>query len=222
MRRSLSTVLALALAASLLLLSGAAVGAISQPKGKALTKASSSSRGPRGSRGAAGSQGPAGPAGPVGAAGPGPRVQSIAIDWQNGAYEGHDVATFSVPGIGSGEVKCSLDTQWIRFTPSDQGADTEMWAAIMRENKLAVRAAARRSYSWGPDFNLGLNQKNALTEEPQAHGQMRGIISTRGPIGAGAATNLPAPATFSLSWYWYFVDPHSARCYVTGVVVTGS
>jgi len=147
-------------------------------------------------------------------------VQSISIDWQNGAYEGHDVATFNVPGIGSGEVKCSRDTQWIRFTPSDQGADTEMWAEIMRENEVAVRAAARRSYSWGPDFNLGLNQVNGT--EPEAHGQMHGIISTRGPIGAGAPTNLPAPATFSLSWHWSFADAYSPRCYVTGVVVTGS
>lgn len=173
-------------------------------------------RGPVGRRGAAGSPGPSGPFGP---AGPGPRVQDIAIDWQNGAYAGHDTADFSVPGIGTGEVKCSPDTQWVRFFPADPGADTELWATIMRRNELAVRSAARRSYDYGLDFNLGLNEANG--SESSAQGQMQGIISTRGPFGAAAAGAVAAPATFRLSWYWSFADSYGPRCYVNGAVVTG-
>lgn len=214
------------LAAAFLVLAGTALSATPHPKTVKLARAAPSRRspaghrGPAGRRGAAGPSGQAGPAGPVGPAGSGPRAQSIAIDWQNNAYEGHDTATFTIPGIGAGEVECSHDTQWIRLVPSDQGADTEMWAAIMHENRMAVRAAARRSFAWGPDYYLGLNQVNGT--EPEAHGQMRGIISTRGEIGALAPTGLAAPATFTLSWYWSFADTQSARCYVTGLVVTGS
>jgi hypothetical protein len=217
MRARLSTLLALIGCLVCLALALAAASAGRSPGHPGTHKTASSTRGPRGVHGPAG---PPGTTGATGAPGPGPRLQSISIDWQNNTYEGHDVATFTVPGIGTGEVQCSHDTQWIRLVPSDHGADTEMWAATMHENKMAVRAAARRSYAWGPDYYLGLNQVNGT--EPEAHGQMRGIISTRGGIGALAPTGLAAPATFTLSWYWSFTDAQSARCYVTGLVVTGS
>jgi hypothetical protein len=163
--------------------------------------------------------GPPGPVGPPGPAGSGPRAQSITIDWQNGAYQGNDTAGFSVPGIGTGEVKCSPDTQWVRFFPADPNADTEMWGVISRRNETTVRAAARRSTYYGPDFNIGLNEVNGT--EPSAQGQIQGIISTRGPFGAAAPAALAAPATFSLAWHWSFADAYGPRCYVNGVVITG-
>lgn len=163
-----------------------------------------------------GAQGPSGPPGP---AGPGPRAQSIAVNWQNGAYAGHDTANFEVPGVGRGEVKCSPDTQWVRFHPSDPNVDTEMWATLTRRDQVTVRAAARRSTYYGPDFNLGLNEVNG--SEATAQGQMEGIISSRGQFDAGAPGAVPAPATFRLSWHWSFADAYGPRCYVNGVVVTG-
>jgi hypothetical protein len=162
--------------------------------------------------------GPAGPSGPPGPVGPGPRAQSIAIDWQNGAYAGHDTASFTVPGIGEGEVKCSPDTQWLRLRPLDAGADTEMWATIMRRDQITVRAAARRDTYYGPDVNLGLNEVNGT--EATAQGQMMGIISSRGQFALGSPDAVPAPATFRLAWHWSFGDAYGPRCYVNGVVVT--
>jgi hypothetical protein len=178
--------------------------------------------GSRGAVGLAGILGEVGPVGPTGAPGP-PGVidQTVSINWQNGAYDGQDSAAFVAPGIGWGEVTCSLDTQWINFTPENQSDDSEMWAAIMHGEEVSVRAAARRAASWGNEFNLGLNRaKDAVTEEPEAEGSMVGIISSRGPLGSPGEPG-PPPTTFHLSWYWSFSDSYGPRCYVAGTFATG-
>jgi hypothetical protein len=177
-------------------------------------------RGLVGLAGIAGEVGPIGPAGPPGP--PGIVDQSISIDWQNGNYGGRDSASFVAPGVGQGEVICSLNTQWINFTPYDQGDDSEMWAAIMHGQEVSVRAAARRASSWGSEFNLGLNRaKNAVEEEPEAQGSMVGIISSRGPFGSPGEPG-PPPTTFHLSWYWSFNETEGgSRCYVAATFATG-
>jgi hypothetical protein len=168
---------------------------------------------------AAGEIGPAGPQGPPGV--PGIVNQTISINWQDGDYRDRDSASFVAPGIGQGVVTCSLDTQWVDFTPYDQGADSEMWGAIMRGEEVSVRAAARRAPSWGNQFNLGLNRaKDALTEEPESEGSMVGIISSRGAFGSPGESG-PPPTTFHLSWYWSFADGYGPRCYVAGTFTTG-
>jgi hypothetical protein len=139
--------------------------------------------------------------------------QAVAIDWQNSNYAGRDSATFVAPGIGEGVVVCSLTTQWVNFTPYNQGEDSEMWAAIMRGNEVSVRAAARRSPLYGDQFNLGLNMVNGT--EPESQGSMVGIISSRGPF-ASAGGEGPPPTTFHLAWHWSFADGYGPRCYVAG------
>jgi hypothetical protein len=166
--------------------------------------------------GVIGDEGPVGPPGPAGP--PGVIDQALAIDWQNGEYEGHDSATFVAPGIGEGEVVCSLNTQWINFTPYNLGEDSEMWAAITRGNEVSVRAAAHRSPAYGDQFNLGLNVLNGT--EPESQGSMVGIISSRGPFTTPGGEG-PPPTTFHLSWYWSFADPYGPRCYVAGRLETG-
>jgi hypothetical protein len=170
--------------------------------------------GPRGFAGIAGTAGEGGDTGPTGPPGP-PGVvdQALAIDWQNGNYRGQDSATFVAPGIGVGVVDCGPDTQWVNFTPYDQGADSEMWAAIMRGNEVSVRAAARRSPFYGEQFNLGLNVVNG--GEAEGQGSMVGIISSRGAFGAPGGEG-PPPTTFHLSWHWSFADAYGPRCYVAG------
>jgi hypothetical protein len=172
--------------------------------------------------------GPAGPTGPPGL--PGIINQTISINWQNGDDSSQDSASFVAPGIGQGVVTCSPNTQWVNFTPYNQGADSEMWAAIMHGNEpgeeelskeVSVRAAARRAPDWGSEFNLGLNRKkDAVTEEPESEGSMVGIISSRGPFGSPGEAG-PPPTTFHLSWYWSFADSYGPRCYVAGTFATG-
>jgi hypothetical protein len=157
--------------------------------------------------------GPTGPPGPAGIVN-----QTISINWQNDEYAGRDSAPFVAPGIGRGEVVCSRNTQWVNFTPYDQGSDSEMWAAIMRGEEVSVRAAARRAPSWGNEFNLGLNVVNGT--EPESQGSMVGIISSRGPFGSPGEPG-PPPTTFHLAWYWSFGDSYGPRCYVAGTFETG-
>jgi hypothetical protein len=178
--------------------------------------------GPQGLIGIAGLAGGVGPVGPAGPPGPAGIVdQTISINWQSGDYRGQDSASFVAPGIGQGEVACSLDTQWINFTPYDEGADSEMWAAIMRGEEVSVRAASHRATSWGNEFNLGLNRaKDALSEEPESEGSMVGIISSRGVFGSPGEP-VPPPTTFHLAWYWSFTDSYGPRCYVAGTFTTG-
>lgn len=175
--------------------------------------------GPQGLAGPAGGPGEVGPRGLTGPAGPPGIVnQTISINWQNDAYRGQDSASFVAPGIGSGEVVCSLDTQWINFTPYDLGSDSEMWASIMRGEEVSVRAAAHRALSWGDEFNLGLNVVKGT--KPESQGSMVGIISARGKFGSPGEPG-PPPTTFHLSWYWSFADTQGPRCYVAGTFATG-
>jgi hypothetical protein len=175
--------------------------------------------GPQGESGAEGTIGGEGPIGLTGPPGPPGIVnQSLSINWQNGAYRGQDSASFVAPGIGHGEVVCSLNTQWVNFTPYGQSSDSEMWGAIMRGEEVSVRAAARRAPSWGNEFNLGLNIVNGT--EPESQGSMVGIISSRGKFGSPGEAG-PPPTTFHLSWYWSFADTYGPRCYVAGTFETG-
>jgi hypothetical protein len=192
------------------------------PHRAAPASAPSAPQGPVGLQGLVGPEGIAGPVGPVGFTGPpGPAgivEQTISINWQNDDYRGQDSASFVAPGIGQGEVVCSLNTQWINFTPYDEGADSEMWGAIMRGEEVSVRAAAHRAASWGNEFDLGLNVVNGT--EPESEGSMVGIISSRGTFGSPGEPG-PPPTTFHLAWYWSFADSYGPRCYVAGTFATG-
>ncbi len=198
------------------------VRAGASPHRAAPTSTLSAPQGTAGLQGLAGPEGIAGPVGPVGLTGPpGPPgivEQTISINWQNDDYRGRDSASFVAPGIGQGEVVCGLNTQWINFTPYDEGADSEMWGAIMRGEEVSVRAAAHRATSWGNEFNLGLNVVNGT--ESESEGSMVGIVSSRGQFGSPGEPG-PPPTTFHLAWYWSFADSYGPRCYVAGTFATG-
>jgi hypothetical protein len=171
-----------------------------------------------------GYQGATGPTGSQGTDAVPVAVQPIGIDWQNGAWAGNDSSTFTAPGIGTGVVTCSLDTQWVRFFPADPDSDIEMWATyfggyvkqVFTPNEVILQAAGRRSVFYGPDFNLGLNSWRG---QAQSMGSLVAIISDRGPFGALDGVG-PAPTTLHLSWYWSFSDAYGPRCYVSGDAIS--
>jgi hypothetical protein len=174
-----------------------------------------------GIRGAVGSQGPQGPAGKRGPAGPaGPAAddieqQAVTINWRNGQFAGRDSATFDAPGIGTGEIVCSPDTQWLRFFPTDANADTAMtWMESEPGSRVGVNTALRTQYT-GADFYAGFN--DTLGAQTGA-GSIQGIISSRldrTKIGGPG----PAPTTFRVIWHWNF-GGGSPQCSVAAEFVS--
>jgi hypothetical protein len=205
-----------AIALVLALLCGLGGGVIARAAG--LGRAHAASTGPRGPVGPRGPKGAAGPRGPAGAAGPlaaDITRQAVTVNWQNGKSAGRDTADFNAPGIGTGEVVCRPDTQWLRFFPADAGADTAMtWVESEPGSRVGENTAVRTQYS-GPDFYAGFNDYNG---QQTSMGSIQGIISSRlnRTLGGGPG---PAPTTFRVTWYWNFGDG-APRCYVAAELVS--
>jgi hypothetical protein len=169
--------------------------------------------GPQGPRGPAGARGPAGPAGPVA---DDIERQAVTINWQNGQSAGRDTASFTAPGIGSGEIVCSPDTQWLRFFPADAAADTAMtWLESEPGSRVGVNTAVRTQFT-GPDFYAGFN--DSLGAQTGA-GSIQGIISSRLDRTTAGGPG-PAPTTFRVTWHWNFGGA-SPQCFVAGEFVSG-
>lgn len=182
----------------------------------------SGQRGPRGVRGTRGLRGTSGLIGPRGARGlSGPASsallhQSVAVSWQDGAWQGHDRAGFQVPGVGSGELVCRPDTQWIRIFPADGSQDVAMTLVRLQDDETVVRTAKHEQHT-GPDFHEGLNRHAG---EGVSTGAMQGILASRGPQNGSGGPAAP-PTTVSLNWHWNFEDG-APRCYVAATLTTGS
>jgi hypothetical protein len=187
--------------------------------------------GPRGEPGPAGGAGARGVQGPAGANATALSEQSIAINWQNGHWQGHDAAAFIAPGIGAGEVRCNPQTQWINFFPYDQKADTSMWGTMLQDPSSrggtgpseVVVNWARKGYDQSPDFTgpsyyLPLN-RSSLGVDSSSVGSYIGLVESAGPHSSAGGPG-PASTSFQLSWHWNFTDG-SPRCYVAGTFVTG-
>jgi hypothetical protein len=141
--------------------------------------------------------------------------QAATVNWQNGNYGGRDVAQFTAPGIGRGEIVCRPDTQWLRFFPTSGAADTAMtWVESEPGNRVGESTAHRTQYT-GPDFYAGFNDYRG---QQTGMGSMQGIISSRldRTVNGGPG---PAPTTFRVTWYWSFGDG-APRCYVAAVFVS--
>ena len=194
-------------------------------------------RGPRGRPGPRGAPGPVGAAGSIGVQGraganaPGLTQQQVAINWQNGRWQGRDAAGFVAPGIGAGEVRCNPETQWINFFPYDRQADTSMWGVMLQDpssrgaagHSEAVVNWARKGYDQSPDFTgpsyyLPLN-RSAVGVDSRSAGSYIGIVESAGPHSSPGGPG-PASTSFQLSWHWNFADG-SPRCYVAASFVTG-
>ncbi len=204
--------------------------------------------GRRGKRGPRGPRGPEGREGPQGAQGiaAGPARQFVSIDWQNGEYSGHDRQTFTAPGIGTGEVRCTppnerepTGVQWIRFYPYDAPTatsgpsrwNTTMWTVRNGGNigqndgdptdsaVTVVRTARIDRAGQGNGFNESMNTQT-VGYDVRSTGMFTGLITTE-PLTTGISP--PSPTSFRLSWHWNFGlgydNPH-ARCYMAGTFVT--
>jgi hypothetical protein len=168
--------------------------------------------GPTGPRGPVGRRGPAGPAGP---SADDIDQQAVTINWQNGQSAGRDTATFDAPGIGTGEIVCSPDTQWLRFFPADANADTAMtWLESEPGSRVGVNTALRTQYT-GPDFYAGFND---YLGQQTGSGSVQGIISSRLDRTALGGPG-PPPTTFRVTWNWNFAGG-SPSCSVAGEFVS--
>jgi hypothetical protein len=172
----------------------------------------------RGGIGPTGPRGPVGRRGPAGAVGPAAADisrQAVTINWQNGQFAGRDTASFVAPGIGTGQIVCSPDTQWLRFFPADASADTAMtWLESEPGSRVGVNTAVRTQYT-GPDFYAGFN--DSLGQQVGS-GSVEGIISSRlnrDSLGGPG----PAPTTFRVTWNWNF-GGGSPGCSVAGEFVS--
>jgi hypothetical protein len=145
-------------------------------------------------------------------------VQNLSVNWE-GSFanaSGRDTQSFVVPGIGSGQISCSQDTQWVWFTPYDQHRDVAMWTARFEGNETIVRAAHHTLYT-GASFYEGLNH---YAGDPTEQGSLIGIISSAGDKLGGENGPGPAPATIRLSWHWNFNDPNNPYCFMAGTVTS--
>jgi hypothetical protein len=159
--------------------------------------------------------GPVGPSGPAGPPAGDILRQAVTVNWQNGHSQGRDSETFTAPGIGSGVIVCRPDTQWLRFFPSDPGADTAMsWTESEPGHRVGQSTAVRTQYT-GPDFYAGFND---YAGQQSGMGSMQGIISSRLARTADGGPG-PAPTSFRVTWYWNFGDGQS-RCYVAAQFVS--
>jgi hypothetical protein len=141
--------------------------------------------------------------------------QAVTINWQNDQFAGQDSTTFEAPGIGSGEIVCSPNTQWLRFFPADAGADTSMtWLESEPGSRVGVNTAVRTQYT-GPDFYAGFND---YLGQQSGTGSLQGIISSRldRTLVGGAG---PGPTTFRVTWSFDFAGG-SPRCFVAGEFVS--
>jgi hypothetical protein len=141
--------------------------------------------------------------------------QAVTINWQNDQFAGQDSATFDAPGIGTGEIVCSPNTQWLRFFPADAGADTSMtWLESEPGSRVGVNTAVRTQYT-GPDFYAGFND---YLGQQAGSGSLQGIISSRldRTLVGGAG---PGPTTFRVTWNFDFAGG-SPRCFVAGEFVS--
>ncbi len=182
-------------------------------------------RGDRGPRGLTGQTGPVGdrgpmgvlgPAGPTGPSGGGVIKRNATVNWQNGRHDGRDRASVVIPGIGSAQIVCRPDTQWLRVFVDDRATDVTMWTVTQKQGEGLNVRTARHEFNTGPDFNEGFNR---FLGESQQIGRFDGIISSRLNRSSAGGPG-PAPTTFHLSFHWDFTDPAAARCYVAATFLT--
>jgi hypothetical protein len=158
---------------------------------------------------------PADPSPPPPASSAGAIVQQVAVSWSGGRWQSHDSASFSAPGIGTGQLVCRPDTQWIRVFPADRSRDVAMTLWTSRDweggGESTIRESQMTQFT-GADFNEGLNK--FTPPEKRSHGSFVGVLGpglpSPGTFGGGRA-----PMEVRLAWSWDFTNPAAASCTVT-------
>jgi hypothetical protein len=157
--------------------------------------------------------------------------QKLTVNWRNDHWQGHDTASFAIPGIGDGQVVCKPNTTWIRMMPADPSAENSMWLVKFETKNGVAQSAVKdvRVYKFstptstvphgtGPNANEGFNQRTPI--EAAGHGSMVGLISKRGALNAPGGAGV-APTSFQLNWEWTGFGTSAARCTVNATFVTG-
>lgn len=160
--------------------------------------------------------------------------QQATVAWQDGRSAGRDRESFSLPGIGTGEIVCRRDAAFIRMRPADTGPETTMWSVLRQRKKGAEVAAVHnaRVYTFstptsqvargtGRAAHEGLNEQRPL--EDRAEGSAFGLISQRSARNAPAGSlPRPSPTSFTLRWAWsgFAGSARDARCRVRATFTT--
>jgi hypothetical protein len=139
--------------------------------------------------------------------------QRAVVSWTQGRYLDADRAGVQLPGIGTAQIVCRPDTQWIRVFPTDPRRETSMLTWTYRDWGATPEKALREALlttGTGRDFNEGWNKFTPA--EKRSTGEFIGIVTDRGPIGAPGSAPLAAPIRYRLTWKWDFTDPATSSC----------
>lgn len=156
--------------------------------------------------------------------------QHITVSWAHDHWAQRDQASFSIPGVGYGDVVCKPNTTWMQYTPGNRTNENSMWGIVF-ESKNGVQQTAvkdARVYEFstptstiphgtGPRADEGFNQFTPI--EPASSGHMTGVFSSRGARNAPAGVGV-APTSYSVSWNWSGFGTASARCNVSATFIT--
>ncbi len=143
--------------------------------------------------------------------------QHTVVKWNKGESAGKDRATFSLPGIGYGEIVCRTDATHIRIYPDDITRETSMWTTVTHAtpggSSWAVKNARIFTFATpttpliatgtGASAQEGFNIENGV--EDSGTGVVYGVISQRTAFNQPASQTAPL-TSFSLDWKWSGFD----------------
>lgn len=140
--------------------------------------------------------------------------QHAVVSWKKGKSAGKDRSTFSIPGIGYGEIVCRTDATHIRIYPNDLTRETSMWSVVQHQtgeqtSSWAVKNARIFTFATpttpqgatgtGSSAQEGFNHGSPI--EDSGSGLVYGLISQRSAFNQPASQTAPT-TSFTLSWKW--------------------
>lgn len=159
--------------------------------------------------------------------------QHAVVNWKKGKSAGKDRATFSLPGIGYGELVCRTDATHIRIYPDDITKETSMWTTVTHQipggSSWAVKNARVFTFATpttpliatgsGSSAQEGFNRENGV--EDSGSGVIYGVISQRTAFNQPASQTAPL-TSFSLDWKWSGFDGPAGKqkCKVEALLFT--
>lgn len=160
--------------------------------------------------------------------------QHTVVSWKKGKSAGRDRSTFSLPGIGYGEIVCRADAAHIRIYPNDRTRETSMWSVVQHQtgeqtSSWAVKNARIFTFSTpttppgatgtGPSAQEGFNMGSPI--EDAGNGLVYGLISQRSAFNQPGSQTAPT-TSFTLSWKWsgFQGAPEGKKCKVEALFLT--
>ena len=166
----------------------------------------------------------------VASASAGSLYQQLVINWSGDHFQGHDRASFQIPGIGNGDVMCAPNTTWIQMLPSNRAAENDFWVVLSQTKNGAFQTAVRdaRVYRYsnpkatsphgtGNSAYIGFNTQTPV--ESSGSGSLVGLISRRNGLNTYAGPGA-SPTSVHLSWSWSGFGSGAASCHISATFIT--